>query len=95
MNTETEETVETNESEAVHLEYWKFFRLSVVTVGVGVPALALLSYLLGDDGPSEWSGWEWASWFLGVAVVMATGLVFERRARRKRVAQADASAPVK
>ena len=92
MNTETENTEATNESEAVHFEYWHYFWLSLGAVGVVVPAHVLLSYLLGDDWPS---GWEWAWRVLGTSVsVVAIGFVVEWRARRKRAAQVDASAPV-
>lgn len=92
MNAETENTEATNESEAVHFEYWMVFSLSLVAVGVVVPAHVLFSYLLGDDWPSVW---EWAWRVLGTSVsVVAIGVAVEWRARRKRAAQVGAPAPV-
>lgn len=90
MNIETKNTAATNESEAAYFEYWQCSLITLVGVGVGVPAHVLLSYLLGDDWPSVWG---WALWAVGPAVVVPTGLVVEWRARRERAAQADASGP--
>ena len=90
MNTETENTAATNESEAVYFEYWEFSWVTLVGMGVGVPAVVLFRYLLLDDWPSVWG---WALWAVGPAVVLPIWLVVEWRARGKRAAQADASAP--
>ena len=90
MNTETENTAATNESEAVLFEYWEFSWVTLVGMGVGIPAVVLFRYLLLDDWPSVWG---LALWAVAPAVVVPIWLVVEWRARRKRAAQVDASAP--
>ena len=88
MNTETENTAATNESEAVYFEYWVCSWVTLVGMGVGVPAVVLFRYLLLDDWPSVWG---WALWAVGPAVVVPTGLVVEWRARRKKAAREGVS----